>query len=88
MSLPNNDYERMRLARKEYDNLYLTEDVTISKSMEERIPSESYPKNQQQINRGTILHHHRQIHATHSLHQRKKQSKRTNNPLQRFYRTG
>ncbi|EKZ0313814.1 DUF2974 domain-containing protein [Listeria monocytogenes] len=31
MSLPNNDYERMRLARKEYDNLYLTEDVTISK---------------------------------------------------------
>ncbi|MBC1366635.1 DUF2974 domain-containing protein [Listeria innocua] len=31
MSLPNNDHERMRLARKEYDNLYLTEDVTISK---------------------------------------------------------
>ncbi|MBC1903233.1 DUF2974 domain-containing protein [Listeria innocua] len=36
MSLPNNDYERMKLARKEYDDLYLTEEVTISKNNEER----------------------------------------------------
>ncbi|EIQ6630291.1 DUF2974 domain-containing protein [Listeria monocytogenes] len=36
MSLPNNDYERMKLARKEYDDLYLTEEVTISKKNEER----------------------------------------------------
>ncbi|ECP4563621.1 DUF2974 domain-containing protein [Listeria monocytogenes] len=36
MSLPNNDYERMKLARKEYDDLYLTEEVTISKNNEKR----------------------------------------------------
>lgn len=80
------DKQRLDIAKQQYNSYNEADPVKIEESKKSiGIVSQ---KNQQQINRGTILHHHRQIHATHSLHQRKKQSKRTNNPLQRFYRTG